>query len=302
MTTSNSYHIPVLLHAAIEGLKIKPDGIYVDATFGGGGHSGYILQSLTSGRLFAFDQDADAAANVPPDKKFHFVPQNFRFLQQSLAHQQVTAVDGILADLGVSSHQFDNPERGFSIRTDAKLDMRMDQSQEFSAWNIINEWEIDELKKILREYGEVESAGKLAYKISLQRKIRPIDTTGELIEIIRRVAPRQKEKQYLAKVFQAIRIEVNGEIEVLKEFLEQCREVLKPGGRLVVISYHSLEDRIVKNFMRSGNFSGEIEKDFYGNPITPLREITRKPVVPDTAETEQNPRSRSARLRIAEKK
>jgi 16S rRNA (cytosine1402-N4)-methyltransferase len=300
MTTSNSYHIPVLLHAAIEGLKIKPDGIYVDATFGGGGHSHHILQSLTTGKLYAFDQDADAAKNVTPHPNLIFIPQNFRHLQASLESFEVEKADGILADLGVSSHQFDDPQRGFSIRTDAKLDMRMDQSQEFSAWNIINEWEPEEIKKILRE-GEVENAGKLAFRITQQREKKSIETTGELIEIIKRTAPRQKEKQYQAVVFQAIRMEVNGELDALKKFLQQCETVLNPGGRLVVIAYHSLEDRLVKNFLRSGNFQGEVQKDFYGNPLKPFREITRKPIVPDTAETEQNPRSRSARLRIAEK-
>lgn len=301
MKTSNSYHIPVLLHAAVRGLHINPKGFYVDVTFGGGGHSREILQHLSDGKLFAFDQDADAKANVPDDDRFTFIPRNFSHLQQALHDLGIEKVNGILADLGVSSHQFDDPKRGFSIRSDMPLDMRMNAAQSLSAIEVVNDYETDELKTILRNYGEVENAGRLVFAIEQKRKQKRIETTGELLELISKVAPRQKEKQYQAKVFQAIRIEVNQELEVLKAFLEQSLNVLEPGGRLVVISYHSLEDRLVKNFMKSGKFSGEVEKDFYGNPQKPFEEITRKPIVPDEAETEQNPRARSAKLRIAEK-
>lgn len=299
--TSSSYHIPVLLHAAVKGLQLQTNGIYVDVTFGGGGHSREILSSFSEGKLIGFDQDADAKRNIPADPRFIFVPQNFSQLQQALNEIEIYSVNGILADLGVSSHQFDNPERGFSIRFDAELDMRMDLSQSLSAKVVLNEYEENELKFILQTYGEVEQAGRLVRAISEKRKENPIETTGELLNLINRIAPRQKEKQYQAKVFQAIRIEVNRELEVLKDFLKQSLEVLSPGGRLVVISYHSLEDRLVKNFMKTGNFEGDLKKDFYGNPIRPFTEITRKPIIPDDAEIELNPRARSAKLRIAEK-
>ena len=299
--TSSSYHIPVLLHAAVKGLQLQTNGIYVDVTFGGGGHSREILSSLSEGKLIGFDQDADAKRNIPADPRFIFVPQNFSQLQQALNEIEIHSVNGILADLGVSSHQFDNPERGFSIRFDAELDMRMDLSQSLSAKVVLNEYEENELKFILQTYGEVEQAGRLVRAISEKRKENQIETTGDLLNLINRIAPRQKEKQYQAKVFQAIRIEVNRELEVLKDFLKQSLEVLSPGGRLVVISYHSLEDRLVKNFMKTGNFEGDLKKDFYGNPIRPFTEITRKPIIPDDAEIELNPRARSAKLRIAEK-
>lgn len=300
--TSNSYHIPVLLHAAVKGLNIQPSGIYVDVTFGGGGHSREILSHLDNGTLCAFDQDSDAKNNLINDSRFRFYPTNFSNLQSALATDGIENVNGILADLGVSSHQFDDAERGFSLRYEAPLDMRMDQQSPLSAFDVINSYETEKLKIIFREYGEAENAGKLAYFIGEARKQKAISTTGELLQIIDRVAPRKKEKQYQAKIFQAIRIEVNDEMSVLRDFLQQSLNVLSPGGRLVVISYHSLEDRLVKNFMRSGNLSGEIEKDFFGVPITPFTDLTKKPLVPDEAEIEQNPRSRSAKLRIAEKK
>ncbi|MBX7094092.1 MAG: 16S rRNA (cytosine(1402)-N(4))-methyltransferase RsmH [Flavobacteriales bacterium] len=300
--TSNSYHIPVLLHAAVKGLNIQPSGIYVDVTFGGGGHSREILSHLDNGTLCAFDQDSDAKNNLINDSRFRFYPTNFSNLQSALAMDGIENVNGILADLGVSSHQFDDAERGFSLRYEAPLDMRMDQQSPLSAFDVINSYETEKLKIIFREYGEAENAGKLAYFIGEARKQKAISTTGELLQIIDRVAPRKKEKQYQAKIFQAIRIEVNDEMSVLRDFLQQSLKVLSPGGRLVVISYHSLEDRLVKNFMRSGNLSGEIEKDFFGVPITPFTDLTKKPLVPDEAEIEQNPRSRSAKLRIAEKK
>lgn len=299
--TSNSYHIPVLLHAAVKGLQLRSDGIYVDVTFGGGGHSREILSQLTNGKLIGFDQDADAQKNVPNDPRFVFVPKNFSELKSSLSDLGINQVQGILADLGVSSHQFDNPDRGFSIRYDSKLDMRMDTSQSLSAQDVINEYDETELKFIFQQYGEVEQAGRLVKAISILRKEKRIETTGELLKLIERIAPRQKEKQYQAKVFQAIRIEVNRELDVLKDFLTDALSVLSPGGRLVVISYHSLEDRLVKNFIRSGNFKGELEKDFYGNPLKPFNEVFRKPLIPDAAEIELNPRARSAKLRVAEK-
>lgn len=300
--SSNSYHIPVLLHAAVKGLNIHDGGIYVDVTFGGGGHSREILKHPGLKTLCAFDQDPDAAANVPNDPRFLFFPRNFSELQSALRDSGIGQVNGILADLGVSSHQFDDAGRGFSLRYDAPLDMRMNSSAPRSAFEVINHYDENQLKLILREYGEVENAGRLARLICNVRKEKKISTTGDLLQLIDKVAPWKKEKQFQAKVFQAIRIEVNDELEVLRELLRQSLEVLKPEGRLVVISYHSLEDRLVKNFMRSGNLEGVIEKDFFGKPLTPFTEITRKPLVPDAAETEQNPRARSAKLRIAEKK
>lgn len=300
--TSNSYHIPVLLHAAVKGLNIRSGGIYVDVTFGGGGHSREILKQLSEGTLCGFDQDPDAAANVPNDPRFKFFPRNFSQLKDALQEAGIAHVNGILADLGVSSHQFDDAERGFSLRFDAPLDMRMDTRSPRSASSVVNEYDEEQLRIIFREYGEVEQAGKLARLICSNRKEKSIETTGDLLAIIDRVAPWKKEKQYQAKVFQAIRIEVNDELSVLRDLLEQSLEMLAPEGRLVVISYHSLEDRLVKNFMRSGNLEGVIQKDFFGRVLTPFTEITRKPVIPDTAEIEQNPRARSAKLRIAEKK
>jgi 16S rRNA (cytosine1402-N4)-methyltransferase len=296
------YHDPVLLKESIEGLNIKPDGIYVDVTFGGGGHSREILKHLgEKGKLFAFDRDADAAGNIIADPRFTLIRQNFRYLKNFLKMYNAIPVDGILADLGVSSHQFDVAERGFSIRFDAKLDMRMDMSSGKSAMDIVNEYEESELKRILKEYGEVNNAGRLARLIVDARAEKKIETVDELKAAIKPQTPKHKENTFLAQVFQAIRIEVNGEMDDLKELLMQSNEILKPGGRLAIISYHSLEDRPVKNFMRSGKFEGEVEKDFYGNPIAPLKAIQSKPIVASAAELKVNSRARSAKLRIAEK-
>jgi 16S rRNA (cytosine1402-N4)-methyltransferase len=297
-----NYHQPVLLKECLEGLNIKPDAVIVDVTFGGGGHSKAILAKLSAkGKLFAFDQDKDAAKNVPDDKRLTFVPQNFSYMKNFLRMYEAPQVDGILADLGVSSHQFDEAERGFSIRFDASLDMRMNQGGEKTAAKILNEYEENKLKQIFREYGEVDNAGRLVKLITDARLLTQITSTGQLKEIITPCIPRFKEHQYLAKVFQALRIEVNDEMEVLKQMLQQSLEVLKPGGRLVVMSYHSLEDRLVKNFMKSGNSEGEQQKDFYGNIHRPFNIITKKPITPSDAENAENSRARSAKLRIAEK-
>ena len=296
------YHQPVLLKECLDGLRIKPDGIYVDVTFGGGGHSKAILQQLgPKGKLFAFDQDKDAANNLPADNRLTFIPQNFMYMKNFLRMHEATQVDGILADLGVSSHQFDIADRGFSIRFEAELDMRMNQSSKKTAATVLNEYDENQLKHIFRSYGEIDNAYKLVKLITDARITQPITTTEQLKNIIAPCTPKFKDHQYLAKVFQALRIEVNGEIEVLKEMLKQSLEVLSVGGRLVVMSYHSLEDRLVKNFIKSGNFEGEAIKDFYGNIERPFELITRKPVTPSEEEIERNSRSRSAKLRVAEK-
>lgn len=296
------YHNPVLLKECIDGLDINPEGIYVDVTFGGGGHSREILKHLTTGKLYAFDQDEDAVKNKIDDPRFVLIKQNFRYLKNFLKMYNALPIDGLLADLGVSSHQFDEAERGFSIRFDAKLDMRMDQNSRLTAAEVLNEYSEEELKKIFRLYGEVDNAGYLASIIYHNRKDKKIETVNDLKVMITKCVKRGKENQYYAQVFQALRIEVNKELEVLEELLKQSLEVLKPGGRLVVMSYHSLEDRLVKNFTRTGKFEGEVEKDFFGNQITPFVQITRKPIVPDDKEIEGNSRARSAKLRIAEKK
>lgn len=300
--SSSPYHIPVLLHAAVNGLQISPAGIYVDATFGGGGHSNEILKQLTNGKLFGFDQDPDAKKNVPANENFVFVPQNFCYLSNYLHYYGFQQVDGILADLGVSSHQFDDPERGFSIRHNSILDMRMNKNQELSALEVINDYPEEKLKFIFKTYGELLHGANVAKQILKAREVHSLNTTEDILKALEKMIPKKNEKQFLAQVFQAIRIEVNGEMEVLRDFLEQSLNYLKPGGRLVVMSYHSLEDRLVKNFMRTGKLEGELEKDFYGNPITPFELITKKPIVPTAEEIEQNPRARSAKLRIAEKK
>jgi 16S rRNA (cytosine1402-N4)-methyltransferase len=297
-----NYHNPVLLNDCIEGLNINPDGVYVDVTFGGGGHSREIMKHLRNGRLIAFDQDPDAAANAIDDPRFTLVAQNFRYMKNFLKLHKALPVDGILADLGVSSHQFDVPERGFSTRFEAELDMRMDTSGKLTAAGVLNTYSERELSQLFRNYGEVENAGKLAYLIAGKRRESRIQTVSELKEALKTCMPRGKENQYLAQVFQALRIEVNNELEVLKEFLMQSNEVLKAGGRLVVISYHSLEDRLVKNFISKGKFEGEIEKDFYGNIIRPMEAVNRKIIVPGQDELQMNNRARSAKLRIAEKK
>lgn len=297
------YHSPVMLRECIEGLDIKPDGIYVDVTFGGGGHSREILKNLNAkGRLLAFDQDADAQNNIPTDDRLTFIDQNFRYLKNNCRLQGAMPVDGILADLGVSSHQFDQPERGFSIRFDADLDMRMDQSTTLTAKDVVNTYSEDDLHKIFGIYGEIKNAKTLANAICTARLNAPIATVADLKQAIIKQTPRGKENKYLAQVFQALRIEVNQELDALREFLEQSVEVLKPGGRLVVMSYHSLEDRLVKNFIATGKFRGEVEKDFFGNPIKPLEAVTRKAVTATEEEIRLNNRARSAKLRIAVKK
>lgn len=301
--SDNSYHIPVLLKECIENLNIVPDGVYVDLTFGGGGHSKAILEKLSSkGKLFAFDQDIDAQKNALKDERFVLIPQNFRFMKNYLKLNGVKQVDGILGDLGVSSHQFDSAERGFSIRFDAKLDMRMNQKSDLTAKKIVNEYSEAQLVKIFKEYGEINNAKKVAHLICEYRKEKEIETTAELKEITRTCYAKHEENKFMAPLFQALRIEVNQEMEALKECLNDCYTVLKPGGRLVVMSYHSLEDRLVKNLMKSGNTEGIIERDvIYGSTKKVYKNITSKPILPSEKEIEKNSRARSAKLRVAEK-
>jgi 16S rRNA (cytosine1402-N4)-methyltransferase len=295
------YHNPVLLKECILGLNIIPKGIYVDVTFGGGGHSREIIKQIPEGKLIAFDHDNDALNNAIDNTHFTLVNSNFQFLKNFLRLHNSSKVNGILADLGVSSHQFDVPERGFSTRFDAPLDMRMNQNQSISAEEIVNSYDEDELNRIFRNYGEIKNFRCFTKAILASRDNNPIRTTNDLIKSITKCYPKHKENKFLAQVFQAIRIEVNEEILTLKSMLEQARDSLLPGGRLVVISYHSLEDRLVKNFIRSGNFEGTIKKDFYGNPLVDFKPITRKPIVPNEDEIKLNNRARSAKLRIAEK-
>jgi len=298
----SSYHVPVLLQECIDGLAIKPNGVYVDVTFGGGGHSREILKHLNDqGVLIAFDQDPDAQRNKIDDPRFRFVDQNFGYLKNNLRLLGYKQVDGILADLGVSSHQFNEPERGFSIRFDADLDMRMDQQRPLTAAIVLNTYAEEDLHRIFGLYGEVQNAKSLARTIVTSRLDTPIQTLADFKRVIAAHIPRGKENKYMAQVFQALRIEVNAEIEVLERFLEQCADVLKPEGRLVVISYHSLEDRPVKNFMAKGKFKGEVEKDFFGNDQKPFKVITRKAIVADEEEVSRNNRARSAKLRIGER-
>lgn len=298
----SDYHVSVLLKESVDGLAIKPDGIYVDVTFGGGGHSRYILDQLgPNGRLYAFDQDEDAKNNLWDDNRLTLIPQNFRYLKNSLRMYGVKQVDGVLADLGVSSHQFDAAERGFSTRFNADLDMRMNQSSGKSAKEVVNGYEEQDLKRMLWSYGELKNSGRVAGAICSARAHEPIETIDQLKAATIDCAPKFKENRFYAQLFQAIRIEVNEEMQVLKEMLEQSVEVLKPEGRLSVISYHSLEDRLVKHFMKFGNFEGKPEKDFFGNLIAPLKPVTRKPIIPNDTEIETNNRARSAKLRIAEK-
>jgi len=296
-----SYHDPVLLFESVDGLAVKEDGIYVDVTFGGGGHSKEILKRLgEQGKLFAFDQDPDALNNVIDDERFVLIPENFRFIKQFLRFKGVRQVDGILADLGVSSHQFDIPERGFSTRFDGELDMRMDTKSDLSAYHVINEYNEEDLSNVLFRYGELRSARKMASEIVKARKENPVKTSSDLKKILQGFLPKSKEHKILAQIFQAIRIEVNQEVEVLKEFLLQTPDLLTKGGRLSVISYHSLEDRLVKRFIQNGKFEGEAEKDFYGNISVPLKKVG-KLVVPTREEIKKNNRARSAKLRVAEK-
>ncbi len=301
---AETYHIPALADETIEGLAINPHGVYVDLTFGGGGHSRLILSQLAEdGLLFSFDQDADAKANLTGDERHHFIESNFRFLRSQLRLRGVLdgQVDGIIADLGVSSHHFDTAERGFSFKADAPLDMRMNQRAGFSARELVNTYSAEELARVLKEYGELDTTYKIASCIVRYREQQPIETTGELIESVAPCTPKKDGAKFLTKLFQALRIEVNGEMEALKMALEQSLKVLRPEGRLCVISYHSLEDRLVKNFIKTGNFEGKVEKDFYGNVTSPMRAVSKKAIPPTPEEVERNPRSRSAKLRIAEK-
>ncbi|SNT24023.1 16S rRNA (cytosine1402-N4)-methyltransferase [Ekhidna lutea] len=322
----SEYHNPVMLQECLDGLDIKPDGVYVDVTFGGGGHSKAILDKLTTGHLIAFDQDKDAEQNAtklaellekgePPfssgrrvgdegqaKRSFTFIESNFRYLKKYLRLHGITEVDGILADLGVSSHQFDEPERGFTIRAEGELDMRMDQAAAKSAREVVNEYEEKDLIHILSAYGEIRNARTLAREIVSFRMNQPIETNEQLKAIAMKNAPKGRDLKYLAQVFQAIRIEVNDEMDALREFLVQAGEVLKAEGRLVVMSYHSLEDRPVKNFINKGNIKGVDEKDFYGNPIRVLDPVNRKPIIPTAAEIKENSRARSAKLRIGKKR
>jgi 16S rRNA (cytosine1402-N4)-methyltransferase len=307
------YHTPVLPSESVHLLDVKPDGVYADLTFGGGGHTREILRRLgPTGRLFGFDQDSEARANVPDDPRFTFVEGNFRFMRGLLRVKGRGAdggsfgsgeycLDGVLADLGVSSHHFDSADRGFSFRADAPLDMRMNRRAALTAAQVVNTADTARLIAILRDYGELTDAHRIVGRMVEARRSAPITTTGELIEAVRPLIPRNDENRWLSKLFQALRIEVNGEMEALRMALEQSLKALKPGGRLVVISYHSLEDRLVKNFMRAGNFEGRVEKDFYGRAQTPWQLVTRKAVTPSAEEIATNPRSRSAKLRAAEK-
>ena len=298
----DTYHIPVMLDDCIEALNIKPNGIYVDLTMGGGGHTREILKHLgEEGHLYSLDQDPDAEANAPNNPRHTFIASNFRFVRGALRLRGVERVDGILADLGVSSHHFDAKHRGFSFRGEALLDMRMNTRGGRTAADIVNTYTNDALSRIFAEYGELDTTWKIANCIERARNTKPITTTAELVEAVKPCTPPKDEAKFLTKLFQALRIELNGEIEALKMALEQSLKLLAPEGRLVVMSYHSLEDRIVKNFMRSGNTEGRIEKDFFGRATTPLKVITRKAVIPTDEEIALNPRSRSAKLRVAEK-
>ena len=297
------YHIPVLLNESVNALNIKPDGLYVDVTFGGGGHSRRILECLgENGRLYAFDQDEDAAKNVIDDRRFTFIQQNFRYMKNFLQLYCGGKVDGILADLGVSSYQFDTPEKGFSIRYNGRLDMRMNKNAAVDAANIVNTYDVTTLASVLSRYGELRNAMAIADAVAMAREVKPIETTDELKEAVSRFLPRGSENKVLAQIFQALRIEVNEEMKVLELFLGQCADVLNPGGRLVVLSYHSLEDRLVKNFMKTGNADGNLEKDFFGNQLTPYKLLSSKPIVPSDDEIQINNRARSAKLRVAERR
>lgn len=296
------YHIPALLEETLFGLDISDEGIYVDGTFGGGGHSRAIVECLgEKGHLYSFDQDEDAVANAFEDSRFTIVYSNFRFLSNFMRYYGVDGVDGVLADLGVSFHHFDDKERGFSFRWDGALDMRMNRKSGLTASRVLSTYSENQIADILYLYGELKNSRRLASAIVKARNESPVDTVERLLEIVKPLINPKQEKKELAQLFQALRIEVNGEIDALRSFLEQSLKVMKPGGRLVMITYHSLEDRLVKNFMRSGNLRGEIEKDFFGRQLSPLKLITSKPIVPSAEEVERNPRSRSAKLRIAEK-
>lgn len=303
MKTSPTYHVPVLLKQSVDGMAVRPDGIYVDVTFGGGGHSREILSRLgAEGHLYSFDQDADAERNIPDaDGRFTFVRSNFRYLTNWMRYYGVDGVDGILADLGVSSHHFDDETRGFSFRFDASLDMRMNGRAGLTAADVVNRYDEESLARLFYLYGEMKNSRRLAAAIVRGRADRPVVTVADFVELVRPLTGREREKKDMAKVFQALRIEVNHEMDALREMLDAAVRVLRPGGRLVVLTYHSLEDRMVKNYMKSGNAEGKVEQDFYGNRLAPLRPVNNKVVVPDEAEQAANPRSRSAKLRVAEK-
>ena len=298
----SEYHVPVLLNESLDNLAIKPDGIYVDVTFGGGGHSREIINRLDDkGHLFVFDQDEDAVQNLWEDQRMTLIVSNFRYLNRWMKYYGVNGkVDGILADLGVSSYQFDNPERGFSYRFDEPLDMRMNQQQSLTASDVLNEYDVHRLQDMFSQYGEITNAKTLSHHIAEARKASPITTTGQLVSIAEQVLRGQK-MQYLSKLFQALRIEINDELSALKEILRGAEEVLSPGGRLVIISYHSLEDRLVKRFFKSGNFEGEPDTDFFGKKTVGWKVLTKNPIEADQQEQMKNPRSRSAKLRVAEK-
>jgi 16S rRNA (cytosine1402-N4)-methyltransferase len=299
---NSSYHIPVMLGECMKGLKIKPNGVYVDVTFGGGGHSRKILEQLSdNGKLFAFDKDVDAERNLPEDDRLTFINQDFRYMKNFLRLHGVKLVDGILADLGVSSHQFDTAERGFSIRFDAELDMRMQKGSVLTAREVVNTYSEERLYQLFKIYGELKNALSVARTIVSAREVSPIETVEELKKVTSKHAPRLGENKFYARLFQALRIEVNDELGALKDFLSQSVDVLKTGGRIVVMSYHSLEDRMVKQFFREGKVDGEADRDFYGNRLVPFKVVTRKPLVASDEEQEHNPRSRSAKLRIAER-
>jgi len=303
MENSTDYHIPVMLNECLEGLMINPDGVYVDVTFGGGGHSKAIFNQLSSsGKLIVFDQDPDAAKNVWTAENFHFTSSNFAFFSNHLRALGIKEVDGILADLGVSSHQFDEEKRGFSIRGEAPLDMRMNQSGELTAADVVNKYDEEDLVRIFKVFGEVPNARKAAAFIVRERGVKKIKTTAQLMEVLKPCAPKFKDHKYFAQIFQALRIEVNHELDALEKLLEQSAKILKPGGRMVVMSYHSLEDRLVKNFFKRGSLTGEITKDFYGNVLKPFEEINRHPIIPTEDEVAENTRARSAKLRVAEKR
>ena len=296
------YHVPALLTETIEGLNIQPDGVYVDVTFGGGGHSSAILEKLgENGRLFGFDQDIDAVKNIPDDVRFTFVRSNFRYLKNFLKYHGVTQINGLLADLGVSSHHFDEAERGFSFRFDGPLDMRMNTASPVTAAHILATYTEEQLADVFYLYGELHNARKIARTVVMHRAKEPVERIFQFIELLKPFFSREKEKKDMARVFQALRIEVNSEMKVLSEMLEQCVELLSPEGRIAVLTYHSLEDRLVKNYFRSGNFEGKIEKDFFGNVIAPLKTINNKVIVATDEEVQRNPRARSAKLRVAMK-
>ena len=302
ITTAETYHVPVLLRESIDGLDIKPDGVYVDVTFGGGGHSREILQRLgKKGHLYSFDQDEDAEGNIPNDDRFTFVRSNFRYLRNWMRYYGVEHIDGLLADLGVSSHHFDDETRGFSFRFDAPLDMRMNKRAGMTAADILNNYNEEQLADVFYIYGELKNARKIAATIVKARNEKTIETTGDLLKITEDLLPKTREKKEAAKLFQALRIEVNHEMDALKEMLNGACDVLRDGGRLSVITYHSLEDRIVKNFMKAGNVEGKVKQDFFGRIEAPFKQVGGKVITPSEEEQQQNPRSRSAKLRIAEK-